>query len=103
MESKYKLVYTKDYVSDVIHAASYISEHLQNPEAADSLVKSLESAILKRAESPTGYEPFFSVVPSLQKPFYRIYVKGFVIYYTLQDGEMMIRRLLHGKQNRSEF
>ena len=51
-----------------------------------------------------SFEPYYSL-KERHYPYYRIYVKNFVIYYVIIDDEgdekiMEVRRFLHNKQDR---
>ena len=82
----------------------YIAETLKNPQAANDLLNSVESAILERLPNAESFEPYRSL-KERRYPYYRIYVKNFVIYYVVIDDEgpkkiMEVRRFLHNRQNR---
>ena len=62
----------------------------------------MEIAILNRAKSPSGYEPYQSSKQREYK-YYRIYVKNYTIFYVLIDDTMEIRRILYNKRNFSQL
>ena len=73
-------------------------------KAANDLLNSVESAILERLPNAESFEPYRSL-KERRYPYYRIYVKNFVIYYVVIDDEgpkkiMEVRRFLHNRQNR---
>lgn len=64
----------------------------------------LEEKILHIAEL---FEPYHST-KERRYPYYRIYVKNYVVYYVVIDDEgenkiMEVRRILHNKQKRSKW
>ena len=99
MQNKpYHLRYLPLFEQDLRETVDYIANTLKNTEAAMSLLAEIEAAILKRAYNPLAFEPF----PSKKKrkhPYYRIYVKNYVVYYVVIDDVMEIRRLLHHTRN----
>lgn len=96
------LRYLPVFREDLLEVISYIREVLQNPLAANELVDLVEKAILDRKSNPESFEPYHSI-KERKYPYYRIYVKNFVIYYVVIPGEtkiMEVRRFLYSKRNR---
>ena len=57
-----------------------------------------ETAILERLDNPLAFEPY----PSIKKrkfPYYRIYVRNYVIYYVVIGEVMEVRRFLYGARD----
>jgi toxin ParE1/3/4 len=86
----------------------YITYKLRNPQAANHLVNLVENAILERLPYADSYEIYNSKKERADN-YYRIYIKNFVIYYVVIDGEkdenkiMEVRRILYNKRNSSEL
>ena len=102
-DKKYKLRYLPVFYEDLEQKVMYIAESLQNKKAANDLLDEVEKAILDRLTVAEAFEPYHSL-KDRQYPYYRIYVKNFVIYYVVFDGEgnekiMEVRRFLYKKQN----
>ena len=99
MESKsYKLRYLRIFEQDLIAITNYITNVLKNEDAAIRLVDDVERAILKRLDNPTSFEPY----PSLKKrdyPYYRIYVRNYVVFYVVIDDVMEVRRIIYGSRD----
>ena len=100
---KYKLRYLPLFYEDLEQKVMYIAETLRNKKAANDLLDEVEKAILDRLTVAEAFEPYHSL-KDRQYLYYRIYVKNFVIYYVVFDGEgdekiMEVRRLLYKKQN----
>lgn len=96
------LRYLSIFQEDLSETVKYISETLQNSKAANDLVNSVEQAILERSENPDSFEWYHSL-KERKCPYYRIYVKNYVIYYVVIPGEpkiMEMRRFLYNKRNR---
>lgn len=98
MSKKYNIRYLPLFQYDLQEITHYISHVLQNLDAALRLVDEVESAILKRSESPASYEPYQSA-KRRKYPYYRIYVKNYIVFYVLIDDTMEIRRILYNKRN----
>lgn len=93
-QKKYKLRYLPLFEQDLTDTAEYIAITLQNPSAADDLIDQVETAILKRLNYPEAFEAYPSV-KNRPFPYYRIYVKNYVVYYVVIDDVMEVRRLIH--------
>ena len=99
----YKLRYLPLFYEDLSEKVNYISATLQNPQAANALLDSVEKAILERQPVAESFEPYYSM-KERRYPYYRIYVKNYVVFYVVIDDEgpdkiMEVRRFLYGKQN----
>lgn len=103
-EKKYSLRYLPLFYEELEETVVYIAEKLKNPQAANILLDEVEQAILKRLPNAESFEPYHSL-KERKYPYYRIYVKNFVIYYVVIDVEgdekvMEVRRFLSNRQNR---
>ena len=95
MENKvYHLRYLPIFEQDLISTASYITNVLKNEDAA----LRLEAAILERLNNPLAFEPYVSA-KKRDYPYYRIYVRNYVIYYVVIDDVMEVRCLLYGARD----
>lgn len=106
-EGKYKLRYLPLFYEDLSQKLRYIREELGNPQAADALLELVEEAILKRIPVAESFEPFHSL-KERKYPYYRIYVKNYVIYYVVIPDEgadkiMEVRRFLYQGQERERL
>jgi len=104
---KYKLRYLPLFYEDLESKLHYISIKLENPQAADDLLDEVERAILERQPIAESFEVFHSL-KERKYPYYRIYVKNFVIYYVVIGDEctdkiMEVRRFLYRRQNRYQL
>lgn len=93
-QNNYKIRYLPLFEKDLTEIIFYISNILNNPNAAESLIDDVEFAILERSKSPLSFEPYHSS-KKRKNPYYRIYVKNYVVYYVVIDDVMEIRRLLY--------
>ena len=106
-DKKYKLRYLPLFYEDLEKKVVYIAEKLQNPKAANDLIDAVEKAIQERQPVAEAFEPYESM-KERRYPYYRIYVKNFVVWYVVIDDEgndkiMEVRRFLYNKQNKNEL
>ncbi len=104
---KYKLRYLPLFYDDLEEKIVYIAEKLHNEKAANDLLDEVEKAILERWPVAESFEPYHSL-KERRYPYYRIYVKNFVVYYVViddeEDGKIMeVRRFLYNKQDAGRF
>lgn len=98
---KYKLRYLPLFEQDLIQTISYITNVLKNTDAAEKLVNDVEDAIQERLEYSLAFEPF----PSKKRdyPYYRIYIRNYVIYYVVIGDVMEVRRFLYGARDTNRY
>jgi len=106
-ESNYKLRYLPIFYEDLSETIDYINRKLENPQAANNLLDLVESAILERVPIAESFEPLRSI-KERKYPYYRIYVKNYVIYYVVIHDEepdkiMEVRRFLYKGQDRERL
>ena len=106
-ETKYKLRYLPLFYEDLEQKVVYIAENLQNPKAANDLIDAVEKAILERLPVAESFEQYESM-KERRYPYYRIYVKNFVVWYVVIDDEgddriMEVRRFLYNKQDKNKL
>ena len=104
---RYKLRYLPLFYEDLEQKVVYIAEDLGNPQAANELLDAVENAILERLPVAEAFEQYYSI-RERKYPYYRIYVKNFVVWYVViadegQDKIMEIRRFLYNKQDQSKL
>ena len=104
---RYKLRYLPLFYEDLEQKVVYIAEDLGNPQAANELLDAVENAILERLPVAESFEQYHSI-RERKYPYYRIYVKNFVVWYVVIDDEgqekiMEIRRFLYNKQDQSKL
>ncbi len=102
-ETQYTLRYLPLFYEDLESKVSYIAISLKNPQAANELLDEVEKAILERQTVAESFKAYRSL-KERRYPYYRIYVKNFVIFYVVIGDEgnekiMEVRRFLYQKQN----
>ena len=106
-DTKYKLRYLPLFYEDLEQKVVYIAKNLHNEKAANELLDAVERAILERQPVAEAFEPYHSM-KERRYPYYRIYVKNFVVWYVVIDDEcedkiMEVRRFLYNKQDRDNL
>lgn len=102
-DTKYKLRYLPLFYEDLEEKIVYIADKLHNVKAANDLIDEVERAILERQPVAESFETYHSF-RERRYPYYRIYVKNFVVYYVVIDDEgndkiMEVRRFLYDRQD----
>lgn len=95
---KYVLRYLPLFYEDLEEAIDYISNDLQNPDAAMLLVEMTEKAIVSRLENPTAFAPV-SANENRKHKYYRINVNNYAIFYVVIDNVMELRRFIYSKRD----
>lgn len=106
-KTKYKLRYLPIFYDDLYDKLKYIKFNLNNTKAANDLLNEVEEAIKDRLPFAESFEPYYSM-KDRKYPYYRIYVKNYVIYYVVIDDDslnkiMEVRRFLYIKQDDSNI
>lgn len=102
MGTNYTLRYLPLFYEDLEEKVLYISKVLKSPMAARELLETVEKSIMERLPFCESFERIKSK-RERHYPYYRIYVKNFVIYYVVIDEGsgnkiMEVRRFLYKKQ-----
>ena len=97
-DKKYRIRYLPLFEQDLVQTVSYITNVLKNPDAAEKLANDVEAAILERLHNPLAFEPYSSV-KKRKYPYYRIYVRNYVVYYVVMGDIMEVRRFLYGARD----
>jgi toxin ParE1/3/4 len=105
VQKQYRLNYLPLFYDDLLEAVNYIVLKLKNEEAAEELLNLTEKAIKERLATPEFFEKFESM-KERKYPYYRIYVKNFIIYYVVIPDEkdrnvaiVEVRRFLYNRRN----
>lgn len=99
---KYKLCYLPLFEKDLMRTVSYITNVLKNPDAAEKLANDVETAILERLNYPLAFKPYSSA-KKRKYPYYRIYVRNYVVYYVVIGDIMEVRRFLYKARDADRY
>ncbi len=107
MAETYILSYLPLFYNDLEEKAAYITDVLLNSDAANNLLDAVEKAIMDRLPFAESFEKYHSK-KERKYPYYRIYVKEYMIYYVVIPAEhgkkiMEVRRILHNLQDRDQY
>lgn len=97
-QKMYKIKLSEFFKYDLEQIITYISYKLKSPKTAENLNNEIERAIRKRAENPEIYAKYYSQ-KNRRNTYYKIYVKKYVIFYTVIDDVMEVRRILNRRQD----
>ncbi len=99
MESKrYKLRFLPLFEDDLNEIVDYIAIKLRNPMAAENLVQQVQESIRERLTCAEAFEPYPSQ-KEREHPYYRIYVRHYIVFYVVIDDVMEVRRILYNRRN----
>ena len=97
---RYKIRVLPLFVEELAEILDYITFRLRNPQAADDLEAAVYDAIKERSTCAEAFEPYQSKFER-RYVFYRIYVKNYIIFYTVIDDVMEVQSILYNKRNTS--
>ena len=97
----YKIVYLPLAESDLLEALNYIAYKLDAPQAANDLLEAFDETVQSIAQFPYAYEPYWTDRP-MRDEIRKVPVKNYVLYYTVYQDRVEIRRFIHGRRDRSK-
>ena len=97
-EKRYKLRFLPLFDDDLNRAIDYIAFELENPEAAERLADSVQASIRERLPYAEAFEAYPST-RERQYPYYRIYVKNYIVFNVVIGDVMEVRRLLYRRSD----
>lgn len=100
-EKHYKLQILPLFEDDLTEVVDYITWKLRNPIAAENLIDAVEKVIYDRLPVAESFEKYHSN-RERKYPYYRIFVKNFIIFYVVHDDVMEVRRILYNRRNLKE-
>lgn len=100
-EKRYKLRFLPLFEDDLSEIVDYIALRLKNPIAAENLVNEVQMAIRERTTCAEAFEPYLSS-REREYPYYRIYVKNYIVFYVVIGDVMEVRRIVYNRRNLSE-
>jgi len=98
MNKKYNLKFSYLFYKDLDKILRYIKYKLLNPIAANNLVDEIEKEINDRLHMPKAFEKYNSK-KDRRNAYYKIYIKKYVIFYTVDENYIYIKRILYNKRN----
>lgn len=99
MKSKrYEIRVLPLFVTELSEILDYIEHRLHNPQAAFELQAQVYEAIKARSTCAEAFEPYHSKFDR-QYTFYRIYVKNYMIFYSVIDDVMEVQSIMYMKRD----
>ena len=98
---RYKLRFLPLFEDDLNGIVDYIALRLKNPIAAVNLVDEVQQAIRERTACAEAFEPYHSD-RDRRYPYYRIYVKNYIVFYVVIDDVMEVRRIVYNRRTLPE-
>lgn len=96
MKNKFELKYSPEFYNDFYAINLYIKYKLKNPIASDNLIKKVKKEIKRRLENPKDFEQYKTKKGNV---YYRIYINNYIIFYTITNNIMEIRRIIYSRRN----
>lgn len=79
-------------------AANYIKYNLKNPQAAHKLINLVKLQIIERMKNPVNFQAY-EPKNKLGSTYYRIYIKNYTVFYTVEENTIVVSRFLYHKRN----
>ena len=98
----YKVRYLPLAEDDVLDAVTYLADKLGNPNAAAALLNELDKKAQRIARFPYAGDLYRTTRP-VRDEVRMMSVKSYVLYYTVTEDTVEVRRLLHGRQDRRDI
>ncbi len=95
----YKVRYLPLAEEDVLDAVDYIAGKLGNPPAAEALLAELDAAVESIARFPYSCQLYITDRP-MRDELRKVPVKNYILYYTVSDDTVEIRRFICGRRDR---
>ena len=100
MATNFDLKFSNSFYLDFSDIISYIQNELKNIVAAENLIEKVDIAINKRLKNPKDFQVFLT---PHHNEYYKIYINNYVIFYTVKDTTMIVRRMIYSKRNNDEL
>lgn len=98
----YRVIYTPSAAKDIDGAVTYLFFNLSAPQAARDLVHELNETVKRIVEYPYAGS-LYRTNRAMRDEIRWVLVKGFVLYYSVSENEIQIRRFLHARQDRGNY
>lgn len=99
-KNRYNIKYSTRFSIDLENILYYITYELKNKKAAEKLVNNISGAIINRSKAPESYEKYKTKSGNI---YYRIYINNYIVFYTVSDNIMEVRRIIYSRRNIDEI
>ena len=94
----YRIQYLPLAEADVLEAVSYIADTLDAPKAAAELLDTLDKTVEQIVAFPYAY-PLYRTTRPMHDELRMAVVKNYVLYFTVKEDCVELRRFLHGQRD----
>lgn len=101
-KNKYNIKYLPSFDDELNEILYYISNKLKNKIAAEKLLENISGAIINRSINLSECVEYKSVKNRKYK-WYKIYVKNYIVIYTLRNNTMEVAHIFYRKRNIEEL
>lgn len=98
----YRIQYLPLAEADVLEAVSYIADTLDAPKAAAELLDTLDKTVEQISTFPYAY-PLYRTTRPMHDELRMAVVKNYVLYFTVKEDSVELRRFLHGRRDRERW
>lgn len=98
MENNYVLDIAPLAAIDLEEAFRYISEELQNPDAAFALINEIDKALDKVCLFPESF-PLIQNKYVKDKTVRKLPVKNYIVFYKVHENTVQVVRVIYGMRN----
>ena len=91
-----KLEYASQFKIDMMKTIDYIKYNLGNEIASNNLIDEVERKIIERAELQVIYTSYMT---RKRYKYYKLRVRNYIIFYTVEDEVMKVRRFLYNRRD----
>lgn len=97
-KNKHIIRYTETFINQFNNILRYFLYNLKNEVAAEKFYKEVIEKIEKRSLNPESFEMYKSA-KKRKNIYYRIYVKNYIIFYTVRNNKMEITNIIYNARN----
>lgn len=101
-KNNYEIKYLPSFYIELQEIVNYIVVELKNKEAARRLLNNVEESIINRSNNPECFEIYKSN-KRRQYVWYKIYIKNYIVFYTIKDNTMNISHIIYKRRNIKEL
>lgn len=101
-KSNYTIRYSATFINQFNSILKYFMHQLKNKIAAENFYNVVVKEIEKRSENPENYEKYQSV-RKRKNTYYKINIKNYIVFYTVKNKTMELRKILYSKRDINQF
>lgn len=98
-KKKYNIQYSTSFNKGLVEAMDYLSNILNNPNAAGKLIKELE----EKVKILTVFPRIFSLQIHNDDLVYKFKIQNYLVFYYIQEDTITICNIFYSKRNLSDL